>query len=476
MFRKSLNNPSLSKFTLLFFGLSLPFSLFPVVGANDTKKPNLILIVADDLGYADLGIHGSKQIPTPYIDSIAKEGILFTSGYVSSPVCGPSRAGLMTGKNQVSFGFDNNLFPTQRGFDPDFVGLPLTEKTIADKLKPLGYVNGLIGKWHLGEKPHFYPTKRGFDEFWGFLGGGHDYFTAKPDAGGLQCPIESNYKKPSSLTYITDDIGDECVDFIKRHKQEPFFLYASFSAPHSPMQATEQDLKLFSHIEDKRRRTYCAMVYRLDQNVGKILKAIEDEGLEQNSLVVFMSDNGGPQNTISNGSINAPLRGQKTTLLEGGIRVPIFFKWPGKLDAGKRVNDIVLSLDICPTFIKAAGGTISKNDNYRGVDIIPFLTGRSDKIPHTSMQWRYTVSTAIREGNWKLIRLPDRFPMLYNLSDDLSEQNDLAFEHLDRTKTMLRTLGDWDVHLPHPVFLEPASWRLRHLKFYDANSQLIQPE
>ena len=469
-------NESQLKFTILIFCILLQLSLFPVFGANDSKKPNLILIVGDDLGYADLGVHGSKQIPTPNIDSIAKEGIIFTQAYVSSPVCSPSRAGLMTGKNQLRFGFDNNLFPAPKGFDPDYVGLPLTEKTLADKLKPLGYVNGLIGKWHLGEKPHFFPTKRGFDEFWGFLGGAHDYFNATPGETGMKCPIECNYKTPADLTYITDDIGNECVDFIKRHKKEPFFLFASFNAPHSPMQATEKDLKKFRHIEDKLRRTYCAMVYRLDQNVGKILKALKDEGLERNSFVVFISDNGGP--TSFNGSVNAPLNGQKTTCLEGGIRVPFIFKWPARFDAGKKIDSFVLSLDICPTFIKSAGGTISEKDKYKGVNTIPFLTGQTDKTPHpnVSMKWRYNVSAAIRDGDWKLIRLPDRLPMLFNLSDDISEQNDLALQNLEKTRAMLKKLGTWDISLQHPVFVEPYWWRIGHLGLYDVEYQLVQPE
>lgn len=439
-------------------------------------KPNFILIVADDLGYADLGFHGSKQIPTPNIDRLAKEGIVFSNGYVSSSVCSPSRAGLLTGKNQASFGFFDNLSNAQPGFDPNYAGLPLTETTLAEKLRSLGYVNGLIGKWHLGEKPHFHPLKRGFDEFWGFLGGAHDYFTSKPTGEGLEVPIICTYKTPDSLKYITDDIGNECVNFISRHKSDPFFLFAAFNAPHSPVQATEEDLRLFAHIKDKLRRTYCAMVYRLDQNVGKILNSVKGEGLENKTFVVFISDNGGPMNSISNGSVNAPLRGQKTTLLEGGIRVPFIMKWPSKLTAGKNVDDYVSSLDICPTFITAAGGTVTAKDNYTGVDIIPFLTGQSDKKPHETLEWRYTVSTAIREGDWKLIRLPDRLPMLYHLSEDISEQKDVALQNLERTKAMLKKLGTWEVHLPLPVFLEPADWRLRHLGFYDAKYQLIQPE
>lgn len=445
-------------------------------GESNNAKPNFVLIVADDLGYGDLGFQGSKQIPTPNIDRLAREGIIFSNGYVSSPVCSPSRAGLLTGKNQVTFGYFDNTGPNQTGFDPDYQGLPLKEITLADKLKSLGYINGLIGKWHLGERAHFYPTKRGFDEFWGFLGGAHDYFTAIPDEEGMEGPIDCTYKTSEPLNYITDDIGNECVNFISRHKSESFFLLASFNAPHSPMQATKEDLRLFNHIKDELRRTYCAMVYRLDQNVAKILKALKEEGLERNTFVVFISDNGGPANSISNGSVNAPLRGQKTTLLEGGIRVPFIFKWPAKLTAGKKINDPVLSLDICPTFVEAAGGTTSEKDNYTGVNIIPFLTGQTDQIPHVTMEWRYTVSAAMRDGDWKLIRLPDRLPMLYHLSEDISEQHDVALQNLERTKAMLKKLGTWEVHLPYPVFHEPADWRIRHLGFYDAEYQLNQPE
>jgi arylsulfatase A-like enzyme len=382
----------------------------------------------------------------------------------------------MTGKHQAGFGFVDNLFPAQPGFDPDFVGLPLTESTLADQLKALGYVNGLVGKWHLGEKAHFHPLKRGFDEFYGFLGGAHDYFSAKPDGKGMECPIECNYKTPGTVGYLTDDIGNESAGFIRRHKHEPFFLYAAFNAPHSPMQATAEDLKQFSHIKDELRRTYCAMVYRMDQNVGKILKALQDEGLERNTLVVFISDNGGPANSISNGSVNAPLRGQKTTVLEGGIRVPFIMKWPAKLPDRRKIDVPVSSLDICPTFIEAAGGATSEKDHYSGLNLIPFLTGKTDKIPHMTLEWRYTVGVALRDGDWKLIRLPDRLPMLYHLPDDISEQNDVALQNPERTKAMLKKLGTWEVHLPHPLFLEPADWRIRHLGFYDAKFQLVQPE
>jgi arylsulfatase A-like enzyme len=211
--------------------------------------PNIILLLADDLGYGDLGVTGSKQIPTPHIDSMAADGVKFTNAYVASPVCAPSRAGLMTGRNPIGFGFYDNLAPVQPGHDPETVGLPLTQTTLADRLKHLGYTTGIVGKWHLGEHPQFHPNKRGFDEFWGWLGGAHDYFRAEP--GGEQAmagPILCTFRPPAPLTYLTDDQGDECVDFIRRHKGKPFFLYGCFAAPHTPMQAKEEDLKRFAHI------------------------------------------------------------------------------------------------------------------------------------------------------------------------------------------------------------------------------------
>lgn len=457
-------------FILFCFSSNLSF------GQSNQQKPNLIIILADDLGYGDLGIQGSKQIPTPHIDQLAKEGVVFTAGYVSSPVCSPSRAGLLTGKNQLSFGYNNNIGPDQPGFDPEFKGLPVSEKTLADKLKSLGYATGLIGKWHLGDKPQFHPTKRGFDQFWGFLAGGHDYFQAKMGGNEIQSPIQCNFKNVTPVTYLTEDIGNESVDFIKRNKHNPFFLFASFNAPHAPMQALDDDLKLFSSVQDELRRTYCAMVYRLDINVGKILNSLRQEGLEKNTFIVFLSDNGGPSvDPISNGSVNAPFRGQKTTLLEGGIRVPFIFKWPEQFQAGKKIDHMIWSLDICPTFIVAAGGTISDKDNYRGINLIPFITGLQKTAPHESMEWAYTVSTAIREGDWKLISLPDRLPLLYNIAEDIVEQNDVSMKNIKRTNAMLKKLGDWGIQLPHPVFLEPSSWRIRHLKFYDSKYQLVQP-
>lgn len=438
------------------------------------QRPNFILIVADDLGYGDLGFTGSTQIKTPNIDRLAANGAVFSQGYVSAPVCSPSRAGILTGRNQVSFGHDNNIGGSQPGFDEAFLGLPLSEKTIADRLHTLGYVNGLVGKWHLGDQPHFHPLKRGFDEFWGYTGGGHDYFTSEPDGKGYKSPIECNYKEPSGITYITDDKGTECVDFIGRHKDEPFFLFASFNAPHTPMQATKADLELYQHIENKKRRTYCAMVHRLDVNVGRIMDAVEANGLADNTLIVFISDNGGPTN--SNASINAPFNGQKGILLEGGIRTPFIMNWKNTIPEGTVSADPVISLDLAPTFFELAGGKTTEEDQFDGVNLLPYIKGEIDGKPHDSFNWRFTISAVIREGDWKLIRLPDRLPVLYNLKEDLSEQHDLALENIEKTKALLKKLGTWDLAQPHPVFLEGAEWRANQLNLYDRAYQLSQPE
>jgi arylsulfatase A-like enzyme len=290
-------------------------------------------------------------------------------------------------------------------------------------------------------------------------------------------PLLCNYKEPAPLTYLTDHQGDECVEFIRRHTPRPFFLFASFAAPHSPMQATDDDLKRFAHIENKLRRTYCAMVYRLDQNVGKILAELRVQNIERDTFVVFLSDNGGPSAPgLSNGSVNAPFRGGKTTALEGGIRVPMIFKWPAALPNGKSLDTMVSSLDLLPTFVVAAGGSLKPSDRLTGIDLLPGLTGTNAFPPRESLVWTYTVGCAIRTGDWKLIRLPDRLPMLYHLSADPAEQDDLALQQIERTRSMLKELGQWDVRSPNPVFREPADWRIRHLKFYDSDGPMVQPE
>ncbi len=440
---------------------------------TNPSQPNIILIMADDLGYGDLGVTGSTEIRTPHIDQLARDGVMCTEGYVSAPVCSPSRAGILTGRNQVAFGFDNNIGGNQPGFDPAFLGLPLTETTIAERLQEQNYLTGLIGKWHLGEMPAYHPGNRGFDQYWTYKKGSHDYFIADPSLSGIKDSIDCNYKSVKGISYITDDKGDEAVEFIERHKAEPFFLFVSFNAPHTPMQAKESALQLYAHIEDKGRRTYAAMVHTLDENVGKIVSSLEQQGISQNTLVVFLSDNGGP--VIHNHSINAPYTGMKGTLLEGGIHVPFILKWPNVLNPGTTFNQPVVATDLAPTFLSISGGDIT-TDMFDGVgvNIINQIINNSMALSNRELKWRFTISVAIREGEWKLIRLPDRLPLLFNLSTDISEQHNVAMEHIEITKRLLRQLGNWDVSLPHPVFLEGAVWKKRQLEQYDLDYTVEQ--
>jgi arylsulfatase A-like enzyme len=418
--------------------------------AAPPKKPNILFIVADDLGYADLGFQGCKDIPTPHLDALATSGIRFTNGYVSGPYCSPTRAGLMTGRYQTRFGHEFN--PGGRD------GLPLGETTIANRLKAAGYATGLVGKWHLGSLPRFHPQNRGFDEFFGFLGGAHDYFRA---AGILR-----GTEQVTDLDYTTDAFGREAVAFIERHKAGPWFLYLAFNAVHTPMQATDNRLAKLSGIEDNRRRTYGAMTLALDEAVGMVRKKLADAGLEQDTLVVFISDNGGPTmaGTTINGSRNAPLRGSKRTTLEGGVRVPFVVSWPSHLKPGV-YDRPVIQLDAHATALAVAGVDVRPEWKLDGVDLLPYLGGENTGSPHDALYWRFGRQMAIRAGDYKLVRYdcnadtqtgerrqPVTEARLYHLSDDIGETKDLAATMPDRVKELQAKWDAWNATLVQPLW------------------------
>ncbi len=407
-------------------------------------KPNIVLILADDLGYADIGIHGCKDIPTPNIDSIGADGVRFTNAYVSCPVCSPTRAGLMTGRYQERFGHWYNPGPPAQA-SPGF-GLPLDQITIADLLKKAGYKTALVGKWHLGLKPEFHPMKRGFDEFFGFLHGGHSYVNAKADPDNL---ILRGTEPVDEQEYLTDAFRREAVGFIERQNDGPFFLYFAPNAVHTPMEAPEKYLSRFPNISDQKRRKHAAMLSALDDAVGSILETVRKKDMERNTLVFFLSDNGGP--TEGNGSSNAPLSGVKGTVLEGGIRVPLLMKWPDCLGKGKVCDDPVISLDVLATSVAAAGGEIPTDRTMDGVDLLPFVKGKAGK-PHDALFWRYHKEAVIREGKWKLIKSDDGSARLYNLSKDVEEKKDLASEEVERVKELKDKLAKWEAEL------KPALW------------------
>jgi len=430
--------------------------------AAGARRPNVVLLVADDLGYADPGFQGGKDIPTPHLDALAAGGVRCSNGYVSGPYCSPTRAGLLTGRYQQRFGHEFNPGDGSR----DDVGLPLSERTLADRLKAAGYATGLVGKWHLGRAPKFHPRQRGFDEFFGFLGAAHTYFAA--ESGNIYRGTEPVRES----AYLTDAIGREAVAFIERHQGGPFFLEVAFNAVHRPMDATDERLARFAATPDRTRRTYAAMLSALDDAAGAVLGKLREAGLEDDTLVVFLSDNGGPTmpGTSINGSRNGPLRGSKRTTLEGGVRVPFVVRWKGKLPAGKVFDKPVIQLDVLPTALAAAGLAATPDPALDGVDLLPHLAGRDEKAPHDTLYWRLGGQAAVRRGDWKLVRYdahaddpsarpgpasptPPLSPFrLYNLADDLGETRDRSGDRPEKAKELLAAWEDWDRQLARPLW------------------------
>lgn len=432
------------------------------VAEAQRRPPNIVVIVTDDMGYADIGVHGSKDIPTPNIDALAKGGIRFTDAYVSGPYCSPTRAGLLTGRYPQRFGheFNLDLSPAHSDF-----GLPLSETTMADRLKSAGYRTALFGKWHLGFSDKFHPMARGFDEFFGFLAGQHSYLDTQ---AASRNPLLDGRKVVAETTYLTDAFADRAVDFIKRQKSQPFFLYLAFNAVHIPLQATDKYLARFTHIADEQRRTYAAMLSAMDDGIGKTLAALRAEGLEENTLIFFFNDNGGPTmaGTTINGSSNAPLRGSKRQTLEGGIRVAFIIRWKGHLAEGKADARPIIQLDVLPTALAAAGVKPQPQWKLDGVDLLPFLTGKMSGRPHEALYWRLGENMAIRKGDWKLVKTSER-PLqdidpamfndlsgaeLYNLADDIGEKMNLAAAHPKKVKELAAAWQRWNKELAKPLW------------------------
>jgi arylsulfatase A-like enzyme/pimeloyl-ACP methyl ester carboxylesterase len=425
------------------------------------NRPNIVIIVADDMGYGDIGVHGSKDIPTPNIDALAKGSTRFTDAYVTGPYCSPTRAGLLTGKYPQRFGHEFN----PPGPNQMEIGLPVGEVTMADRFKAIGYRTALFGKWHLGFGDQFHPMERGFDEFYGFLGGAHTYFAA-PDTGRIS--IFDGKKQITEPAYLTDAIADRAVSFIQRQNTQPFLLYLAFNAVHTPMHATNKYYQRVTHIKDNGRRTYAAMLVAMDDAIGKTMGALRDAGLEEHSLIFFFSDNGGPtiEGSSINASSNAPLRGSKRQTWEGGIRVPFFIRWKGHLPEDKVDGRPIIQLDILPTALAAAGVEVEAEWKLDGVNLLPYVNGTNTARPHDALYWRLGEHMAIRKGDWKLLRSVDG-PLrdvdhtkprdlsdagLYNLKTDIGEKNDVARAHPDRVKDLAEDWLRWNSQLVQPLW------------------------
>jgi len=431
--------------------------------ADNSSKPNLIVIMTDDMGYADVGFNGCLDIPTPAIDRIADEGVRFTQGYVSFPVCGPSRAGFLTGRYQDRFGFTTN--PT---IDPNnpVAGLPVEEETIAQVLRKADYNSAIIGKWHMGTHPKFHPLERGFDYFYGFLSGGHNYFPEELTLNDLsdvnskwgwyRTKIIENRTPVETDEYLTDEFSNAAVGYIEEQVEnnQHFMLYLAYNAPHTPMQATEKYLSRFSNISDERRRTYAAMVSAVDDGVERILKTLDETGITDNTIVVFLSDNGGAAN---NASSNEPLRGRKGDLFEGGIRVPFAMKWKGVIPEGQTYNKPIFSLDIMATITAQTDVKINPMKPLDGVNLIPFLTGENTGNPHDYLFWRKWEQNAmaVRHGNYKLVanrQQEQNPPDLYNILSDISETNNVKSSQKELSENLMQEWQNWNSKMKDRVF------------------------
>lgn len=416
--------------------------------APAAKRPNIVVIVADDLGYHDVGFQGGNpHAPTPNIDSIAANGVTFTNGYVTGAVCSPTRAGLVTGRYQQRFGHEFNPGPGRQPDGATF-GLPLTERTIANELKDAGYTTTNVGKWHLGSDEAYRPTSRGFDEWYGFLAGAHPYIQGENTA-----PIFRNNKEVEAPEHLTLAFGEEAAAFIEKQqsKENPYFLYLTFNAVHTPLQPDKANAAKLAAIENPKARNYAALLSGLDQAIGNVLKAVRESGEENNTLIFFISDNGGPQ--AGNGSNNAPLRGDKATVLEGGIRVPFAVQWKDRLPAGVKYDKPVISLDITATAAAAGGAKLGSSDRPAdGVDLLPYLLGKDQAAPHEALFWRAGPQFAVRQGDYKLLKLAEGEEQLYNLADDISEVKNLAATQPAKVAELKATYAAWDQQTVEPLW------------------------
>ena len=426
-------------------GIGLLMTLASCQPGSKTEKPNILVILADDAGYADFGFNGCKDLKTPNIDNLARQGVVFTDAHVSSSVCSPSRAGIITGRYQQRFGSECNE-------GKGFTGLPKTEQTLANRLKSEGYKTAAFGKWHLGYAEGYHPNDRGFDYFYGFLAGGRSYFTnEKNDRSGDTHAILENKNHVLFDGYLTDVLGEKASQYIEKNGDHPFFMYLAYNAVHTPMQATKEDLALF---EGHPRQMLAAMTWALDRSVGNVIKTLKEKNLLNNTVIFFLSDNGGAHN---NQSSNYPLNGFKGNEFEGGHRVPFFIYWKDKLKAGS-FDGLSSSLDIGATACALAGVESDFNLPLDGVNLMPYLSGEKSEAPHDKLFWRKDKMAAARVGAYKLVRVQGLKSTVYNLDTDLGEKDNLANEKPELKEQLENELKSWEGQMISPLWTEGAVW------------------
>jgi len=468
--------------------------------------PNIIIITADDLGKTDISLYGGKTVDTPNIDTIGDEGIIFTEAYCNSPICSPSRAGMLTGRYVQRYGYElqphdrypknrleylivrhfmdrgdwivaeHNGYPLQEDIDKQ--GVPPSEITLGELLKSRGYKTGIIGKWHLGHNEPFLPNNRGFEYQYGFyeafslyapvdspdiINHRHDYSASKHIWGKGRsdtCAIRRNNEVIEEKEYLTQKIAAEAVRYLVAHKDEPFFLYVPFNAPHTPFQVTKEYFDKFSHVKDRNKRVYYAMIAALDDAVGEITNKVKELDIEEKTIIFFASDNGGA--VYTGATDNAPLKGGKLSNFEGGLNIPCMVKWKGKLPEGKHFHEPVSLMDLFVTSAEISGSTLPDDRQYEGVNLIPYVTGENDGIPHEALYWRSGYNKAIRRGQWKLIMNErDEITILYNLKDDKVEKKNIAASHPEIVENLKKEHKAWEEKLGEPAWPRILDFRFR---------------
>lgn len=477
------------------------------VRPDSVRHPNIVIILADDLGKNDISLYGEPPITTPNIDAIGRKGMTFTEGYITSPICAPSRAGLLTGRYQQRFGFEyqpHERYPKNRlemfvyrnfiakgdwqvaeqtefpAFE-DVVrnGIPPSELLLSEILKARGYTTGIFGKWHLGAGDHAIPSNRGFNTQYGFYEAYSLYMadTSHPDVINQRhsdfsdpfiwgkgrsgtCAIRLNGEVIDEKYYLTDRIAEEANDFIRQNTEKPFFLYVPFLAPHTPFQATKAYYDQLSHIEDRNKRVYNAMIMQLDDAVGSIIAQLEELGLMENTIVFFMSDNGGA--TYTKATDNHPLKGGKFTNFEGGLNIPFMVRWDGHVKAGQQYGHPVIAMDVFSTALELAGIPQPTDRPVDGRSLISVLTDSATAPLHTGLFWRSGYSRAVRVGDWKLIvDLHGDNHLLYNVAEDKEEEHNLFDQRPDVVNALKGHYAAWDAEMTDPKWPAIMDFRYR---------------
>jgi arylsulfatase A-like enzyme len=433
------------------------------------RPPNLVIILADDLGYGDVCAYGCTTTRTPNIDAIARSGARFTQGYVTAPVCSPSRAGLMTGRYQQRFGHEVNAGGVGRAAK-EGLGTPLDERMLPRYLKDRGYTTGMVGKWHLGSTEAQHPMSRGFDEYFGFLHGGNLYLDPLeqpgvhtiergPEESGQHRnpvnPILRGRQPVDEPALLTEAFTREAVSFIDRHRAEPFFLYVAYNAPHTPLQITDKYYDRFPDEKDEARRIYAGMLSALDDGVGAITAAIERAGITERTLVVFASDNGCA--TYTEACSNGPLLGGKLTPFEGGFRVPFLASWKGTIAPGRVIDAPVSTLDLLPTALEMSRSTAAPPDGappkpLDGESLLPLLRGERDSLGRDTLVWRLGDHYAVRHRDWKLVQFLDFPPMLFDLAADPGERHDLVAKNAKELAELQAIYQSWNAQTVKPLW------------------------